>query len=148
MQETQELSVQSLGWEGSLEEENGKPIPVFLPKEFHGQKTLVGYSPWGCRESDTTEWLMQAPRVWLSIFDAARGIFSCGMWTLGCSTWGLVPWPGTEPRGPVLGALAGRLSWAPSTTSGNPRQMIFLTVWGLCVVQVTLFLSKLQICVV
>ena len=55
MQETQELSVQSLGWEGSLEEENGKPIPVFLPKEFHGQKTLVGYSPWGCRESDTTE---------------------------------------------------------------------------------------------
>jgi len=55
MQETQEPSVQSLGWEGSLEEENGKPIPVFLPKEFHGQKTLVGYSPWGCRESDRTE---------------------------------------------------------------------------------------------
>ena len=24
--------------------------PVFLPGEFHGQKSLVGYSPWGCKE--------------------------------------------------------------------------------------------------
>ena len=30
---------------------------VFLPGEFHGQRTLVGYSPSGCKESDTTEWL-------------------------------------------------------------------------------------------
>ena len=29
--------------------------PVFLPRESQGQKTLVGYSPWGRRESDTTE---------------------------------------------------------------------------------------------
>ena len=28
---------------------------VFLPGEFHGQRTLVGYSPSGCKESDTTE---------------------------------------------------------------------------------------------
>ena len=32
-------------------------IPVFLPGEFHGQRSLVGYSPWGCKESDMTEWL-------------------------------------------------------------------------------------------
>ena len=31
--------------------------PVFLPEEFHGQRSLVGYSPWGHKESDTTEWL-------------------------------------------------------------------------------------------
>ena len=31
--------------------------PVFLPEEFHGQRRLVGYSPWGHRDSDTTEWL-------------------------------------------------------------------------------------------
>ena len=31
------------------------PTPVFLPGEFHGQKSLVGYSPWGCKELDTTE---------------------------------------------------------------------------------------------
>ena len=31
------------------------PIPVFLPGEFHGQRILTGYSPWGHKESDTTE---------------------------------------------------------------------------------------------
>ena len=31
--------------------------PVFLPGESHGQRGLVGYSPWGCKESDMTEWL-------------------------------------------------------------------------------------------
>ena len=29
--------------------------PVFLPGESQGQRSLAGYSPWGCRESDTTE---------------------------------------------------------------------------------------------
>ena len=35
-----------------------QPIPVFLPAEFHGQRHLVGYSSWGCKESDTTEQLI------------------------------------------------------------------------------------------
>ena len=34
-----------------------QPTPVFLPGEFHGQSSLVGYSPWGCKELDTTEQL-------------------------------------------------------------------------------------------
>ena len=29
--------------------------PAFLPRESHGQRNLVGYSPWGCTESDTTK---------------------------------------------------------------------------------------------
>ena len=29
--------------------------PVFLPGESHGQRSLMGYSPWGDKESDTTE---------------------------------------------------------------------------------------------
>ena len=29
--------------------------PVFLPGESHGQRSLAGYSPWGRKESDTTE---------------------------------------------------------------------------------------------
>ena len=33
------------------------PTPVFLPGESHGQRSLVGYSPWGLKELDTTEWL-------------------------------------------------------------------------------------------
>ena len=28
-----------------------------MPGEFHGQRSLAGYSPWGCKESDTTEQL-------------------------------------------------------------------------------------------
>ena len=32
-----------------------KPTPVFLPGKSHGRRNLVGYSPWGRRESDTTE---------------------------------------------------------------------------------------------
>ena len=32
-----------------------QPTPVFLPGESHGQRSLAGYSPWGHKESDTTE---------------------------------------------------------------------------------------------
>ena len=31
-----------------------QPISVFLPGKFHGEKSLMGYSPWGCKESDMT----------------------------------------------------------------------------------------------
>ena len=33
------------------------PPPVLLPGKTHGLRSLVGCSPWGCEESDTTEWL-------------------------------------------------------------------------------------------
>ena len=32
-----------------------QPAPVLLPGESHGQRSLAGYSPWGRKESDTTE---------------------------------------------------------------------------------------------
>ena len=31
--------------------------PVFLPGKFHEQRSLAGYSPWGCEETDMTQWL-------------------------------------------------------------------------------------------
>ena len=34
-----------------------QPTPVFLPGESHGQRSMMGYSPWGHKESDTTEQL-------------------------------------------------------------------------------------------
>ena len=34
-----------------------QPTLVFLPGEFHGQRRLASYSPWGCKELDTTEQL-------------------------------------------------------------------------------------------
>jgi len=33
--------------------------PVFLPGEFHGQRSLVGYSPWNRKELDMNEQLTQ-----------------------------------------------------------------------------------------
>ena len=49
-----ETWVQSLGWEDPLEKEMAT-TPVFLPGKSHGQRNLVGYSPEGCKELDTTE---------------------------------------------------------------------------------------------
>ena len=50
MQETQ---VQFLGWKDLLEKVTAT-TPVFLPGKSHEQRGLVGYSPWGCKELNTT----------------------------------------------------------------------------------------------
>ena len=42
----QETQVQSLGWEDPLER-GMATHSVFLPGKSHGQRSLVGYSPWG-----------------------------------------------------------------------------------------------------
>ena len=51
MQKTQ---VQSLGQKISWKRE-WHPTSVFLPREFHGQRSLAGYCPWGHKESDMAE---------------------------------------------------------------------------------------------
>ena len=48
-----------------------KPTPVFLPGEFHGQRSLVDYSPWGRKESDTAE------RLSLYRLQSVFAIYSC-----------------------------------------------------------------------
>ena len=53
---------------GRYPREGNEPTPVFLPGEFYGQKSLVGYSPWGLQESDMIEQLT------LSLFKADRVI--------------------------------------------------------------------------
>ena len=50
----QEMQVWSLGWEDLLEKEMATHSSI-LPGKSHGQKSLVGYSPWGCKELDMTE---------------------------------------------------------------------------------------------
>ena len=52
-----EMGVQSLGWGDPLEKRMATCTPVFLPGVFHGQRSLVGYSPWSHKESVMTEWL-------------------------------------------------------------------------------------------
>ena len=52
----QETWVRSLSREDPMGR-NWQPTPVLLPRKFHGWRSLVGYSPWGRKESDTTEQL-------------------------------------------------------------------------------------------
>ena len=44
----------SLAWEDPLEEGKATHSSI-LPVESYGRRSLAGYSPWACRESDTTE---------------------------------------------------------------------------------------------
>ena len=43
------------GTDRSPGEGNGNPLHYSCLGESHGQRSLVGYSPWGHKESDTTE---------------------------------------------------------------------------------------------
>ena len=45
-----DLWVEKIPWRRAWQ-----PTPVFLPGEYHGQRNLAGYSPWGHKESNTTE---------------------------------------------------------------------------------------------
>ena len=65
-QEMQETWVRSLGWKDTLEE-GMQPTSVFLPGEFHGQRSLEGSNPWGCTESDTTEVTEQSAALFLQV---------------------------------------------------------------------------------
>ena len=53
-----EIGRESLGQHSAQEISTSpkwQPSPVFLPGKSHGQRSLAGYSPWGRKESDTTE---------------------------------------------------------------------------------------------
>ena len=50
----QETWVRSLGREGPWRRKWQSTL-VLLPGKSHGQRSLVGYSPWGCKELDSTE---------------------------------------------------------------------------------------------
>ena len=48
------MQIQFLGWADPLASK-WQPTTVFLPGKSHGQRGLVGYSPWGRKEVDMTE---------------------------------------------------------------------------------------------
>ena len=48
-----------------------QPTPVFLPGKSHGQRSLAGYCPWGCKELDTAEHACRHATiflVWIALF--------------------------------------------------------------------------------
>ena len=52
-------------WVGTISwRRKWQPSPVFLPGEFHGQRSLVGYSKWGRKELDMTERLTHTHTLW------------------------------------------------------------------------------------
>ena len=63
----QETWVQSLGREDPLEKEITAQSSI-LASESHGQRTLAGYIPWDCKESDTTDGCY-LPVTFLFLFD-------------------------------------------------------------------------------
>ena len=64
-----------------------QPTPVILPRESHGQRSLEGYSPRGCKELDMTEQLTLLCPVpetkWCHGFRKAdSGLALCGPWSM------------------------------------------------------------------
>ena len=57
------------GWGRSPWRSKWQTTPVFLLGEFHGQKNLSGYSPWGHKESDTSE------RLTLSVKEGKKKVY-------------------------------------------------------------------------
>ena len=90
------------------------PTQVFLPGEFHGQRSVAGYSPWGCKELRTAEWLTLSVFVLVFFFRASGlgvgsgeagrvehggqvfDLVSCQVgggafpWVTGCQDWGRI----------------------------------------------------------
>ena len=83
------------------------PTPVFLPRESHGQRSLAGYSPWGHKESDTTEqsqWVVTPIPALLLLFFLS---FHSHVPDFG-TDWGHFTWrrPGGNPKHQAIRIVA------------------------------------------
>jgi len=66
------LMLNDIPWrEGKIRHSSPSPTPVFFLGEFHRQRSLAGYSPWGHKESDMTEWLPLSPSKDLCLSETA-----------------------------------------------------------------------------
>ena len=63
------LRVRKIPWR-----RKGQPTPVFLPRKPHGQRSLLGYNLWGCKELDMTE-----QQVWHGIYTVSGIIINLEM---------------------------------------------------------------------
>ena len=82
--DVRDTRVQSLGWED----------PLDLPGKSHGQRSLAGYSLWGCKESDTAEQLSRAE----SLIEFR-------------TTFLMFPWIASVPFGALMGSGRGSSYW-------------------------------------
>ena len=94
--------------------------PLFMPGEFHGQRSLAGYSPWGCKELDTTEYTYTQNSVrnglswWLSGKESACQCGKCEF-----DPWvRKIPWRRKWQPTPVL--LPGKFHGQRSLVGSSP----------------------------
>ena len=80
------------------------PTPVLLPGKSHGQRSLVGCSPWGCKESDTTEDWTELNRYQFLFVPSLHS--STPAWK--------IPWMEEPGRLQSMGSLRVRHDWATS----------------------------------
>ena len=64
------------------------PTPVLLPGKSHGRRSLVGYSPWGRKESDMTEWL----HIFSFYLDSKRLTLGLYFWLHSCKNSLILIW--------------------------------------------------------
>ena len=105
-----------------------QPTPVFLPGKLHGQRSLVGYSSWDCKESDTTERLTH--------------ISFWGDWLAFLEVWGLLPVfrcsVGVAPHADEFLIYLLARSWSPHLISllswkspnSNNRRLIYSSLYS------------------
>ena len=93
------------------------PTPVLLPGKSHGQRSLVGCSPWGRKESDTTERLhfhftfMHWRRKWQPTPVFLPGKSHGRRSLVGCSPWGLEESDTTERLHFTSFSLSLKIDW-------------------------------------
>ena len=133
MQETQ---VTSLDWEDPWRRER-QPIRVFLPGEFHGQRRLVGYGPWGCRvRHNWVIFTFTLWDIWSSPNPSSSRKNNASPWTFRGRSWDPVE-PvrgGKERRHRLLGALCSRTWWSSLKGPTCTRSEVCNTAfpWSAC----------------
>ena len=108
----QETRVWSLGCENALEKEMATHSRI-LAWEIHGQRSLAGYSPWGRKESDTTEWVNHN-KYWSQLLcrTPAPRTYSSYKWV--CTLWPIRPPP--QPLVTTTSSLINVISWFSTPT--------------------------------
>ena len=144
MQETEEMWIQS--WVRKIPwRRKWQPAPVFLPEESHGQRSLVGYGPWGHKESDTDmTWLRRQQSVSASIITY---YFTTWGKLLSSSNWDSHIWREIEIVIIVSVSLDYCENWVIFYKDLMPRDLhvasMLIIVIVICVLQETLILLKL-----
>ena len=109
----------SIPWVGKIPwRRKWQPTPVFLPGEFHGQRSLMGYSPRGRKESDMTEQLHLLTLTPLVLRQSL--IYSLLLKVLvaqSCPTL-CDPMDCSPPGSSVVGILQARILGSPSLLQG------------------------------